>query len=264
MASDLDNRCPETDTDTVPASNGKAVGHDWDADIEARIRNSWPLPLRLLLEQRAVWEFALFGLTRAVLTNVPRGDGHPVLVLPGYRTTDRSTWPLRNYLAELGYDAQGWQLGRNLGPTGYVVADLESQLSALSEDRSRTVSLIGWSLGGVYARELARTNPAAVRTVITLGAPFRPIEEVRGWSAPPVPSTSIYSRMDAVVSWPACVDDASGERENIEVWGAHFGLGHNPLVAAIIADRLACPEGEWTPYERERFRPFLELKSCLG
>src|SRR5215472_11827188 len=127
----------------------------------------------LLLSEpvRGLAGFAAMPLA-AWLMSAPRGDGHGVLVLPGLLASDVSTALLRRFVRRLGYDVRGWSLGRNRGPTDEVLDELPRRLSALAERTGQPVSLIGWSLGGIYARELARRYPAQVRQVITLGSPF--------------------------------------------------------------------------------------------
>jgi pimeloyl-ACP methyl ester carboxylesterase len=230
------------------------------------------LPLYLTEPARAAAEFGWFLACAPLLPALPHGDGHPVLVLPGLLATDSSTGPLRRILRRLGYPVEGWLLGRNLGPTSRVAAGLSRRLDDLVQHHGRTVSLVGWSLGGVYARVLARQDPAAVRQVITLGSPFQlarsdqtrahqvferyshmhverwqlPLEDERTRLA--VPATSIYSVLDGVVHWRACLDRVSPLSENIEVYGSHLGLGHHPAVVWAVADRLAQPEGAWSPF----------------
>ena len=203
---------------------------------------------------------------------LPAGDGHPVLVLPGLLADDGSTWTLRRILRDLGYRVHGWRLGRNLGPTGATVTGLQNRLLELRSRYDSAVSVIGWSLGGIYARTLARDVPAAVRQVITLGSPIHlahegqsrarrafdryahlhvvprelPLES--GVDALPVPATSIYSRCDGIVAWQACLDPPSARAENIAVVGSHLGFGHNPAAIWAVADRLAQPLGEWAPF----------------
>jgi pimeloyl-ACP methyl ester carboxylesterase len=204
-----------------------------------------------------------------------RGDGHPVLVLPGFLVSDFSTEMLRRYLSLLGYQAHGWALGFNLGGVYRMRRVLPQRVHELHRQTGRTVSLVGWSLGGVYARDLALAVPGAVRSVITLGSPFneharannagRWYDRISGESIDaahpddraalagdlPVPTTSIYSRADGVVSWRASVLRENGRAENIEVLGAsHLGLGVNPAVLWAIADRLAQPEGRFRHFGR--------------
>lgn len=242
-------------------------------------------PPRLLLSlaelPRALAELSTLPLTAPLLLSAPHGDGHPVLVLPGFTASDRSTGILRRYLTHLGYDAHTWDLGRNLGPRS-IGADgrhLAARLDEIHERTGRTISLIGWSLGGVMARQLSRQAPHAVRQIITLGSPFtgnpqatpvrKVYERVTGNSTaenrmrfnfaesrtpPPVPSTAIYSRSDGVVPWQNCIEPESPTTDNIEVHGSHCGLGVNPAVLYAIADRLAQPEGEWKPFDRTLLR----------
>ena len=226
----------------------------------------------LLLESRAVWEMGAFLATWPLLRLGPRGDGHPVLVLPGMAASDTSTRPLRAFLKDRGFAAHGWKLGPNHGPRPGVEQKMRERLTELAERYGQKVSLIGWSLGGIFARELARHAPAQVRGVITLGSPFagsprasnawkmyerlseRSVNDdalrERMRQPLPVPATAIYSRSDGIVAWQGCLEQAGPLAENIEVEGSHCGLGHNPVVLHAIADRLAQPEGGWKPFER--------------
>ena len=226
---------------------------------------------------RALGELAALPWFSSLLMTAPRGDGHPVMVLPGFVTTDASTAILRRYLAMLGYDVRCWELGRNLGPKaiGRQGEKLEARLRAVHKATGKTVSLIGWSLGGVMARQVARAVPEAVRQIVTLGAPFtgdpyatnvmtayRALTdhdvgdpETRAQlresaTPPPVPSTAIYTRADGIVAWRNCVEPAAPTTDNIEVRGSHCGLGINAAVLYAIADRLAQEEDAWAPFDR--------------
>jgi pimeloyl-ACP methyl ester carboxylesterase len=214
------------------------------------------------------------------LASAPRGDGHGVLVLPGLLATDASTAVLRRFVRRLGYDVQGWNLGRNRGPTDEVLDNLPAELAAMADRAGRPVSLIGWSLGGIYARELARQHPSQVRQVITLGSPFAltdprqshadRVYQRRGYrhaagrvpareqlSRPiTVPSTAVYSRRDGIVAWQACIEPESALHENVEVRCAHLGFGTDPATLWLIADRLAVPADRW-----QGFRPRPALRS---
>lgn len=223
----------------------------------------------LLLEGgRAAWEYGAYTAALPLLRRAARGDGHPVLVLPGLAASDFSTRPLRGFLRGLGYYVHGWRLGRNTGRTE-LLAQLVPRFHELRERHERRISLVGWSLGGIYAREIAKLAPDDVRQVITLGSPFagpphtsnvtrlyrwlsgRPAETPPGIELaepPPVPTSSIYSRSDGVVAWQSCLERESEITENVRVPGSHCGLGHNPLALAVVADRLAQPEGEWRPF----------------
>lgn len=232
----------------------------------------------MLLEGRALPEFGAFLGALPLLSLSPRGDGHPVIVLPGLVTSDISTRPLRSFLKRQGYAVSGWGLGRNFGPRPGVQDGMLVLLRDLNETYGRKVSLVGWSLGGVYARQLAKMEPGRVRSVISLGSPFggvptatnawRVYEMVSGKRAvdsdhtfggtlsdpPPVPTTAIFSRTDGICAWQICMETPSAQTENIEVQGSHCGLGHNPAVVYAVADRLAQAEGAWKPFDRSGWR----------
>ncbi|MBK3664583.1 alpha/beta hydrolase [Bradyrhizobium diazoefficiens] len=228
----------------------------------------------LLAEARSLFEFNASLLLSPVLMRAPRGDGHPVLTLPGFLASDLSMAPMRRYLGELGYDAHAWRMGRNLGGLTRMREALHTRLAEIHAASGRKVSLVGWSLGGVYARDLALQAPDMVRNVITLGSPFA--NDVRATNATalyermsgdraedfaearaaiagdlPVPATSIFSRADGVVNWRTCQLRPSDRAENIEVYlASHIGLGVNPAALWAVADRLAQPEGEFWPFGR--------------
>jgi pimeloyl-ACP methyl ester carboxylesterase len=225
---------------------------------------------------RAVGEMHAFVYAIGQLRTLPSGDGHRVLVFPGFTGDDASTAALRWFLVDRGYRATPWRLGRNLGPTDLIIDGLQALMERVVAARER-VSIIGWSLGGIFARELGRTHPEAVRSVITLGSPFRlgdrdrdesyassifdalselHSERAKGPHVPedarpamPVPVTNIYSRSDGVAPWRSCIDAHGMWCDNVEVPGSHSGLGHNPFGLAVIADRLAQPDGRWQPYQ---------------
>jgi pimeloyl-ACP methyl ester carboxylesterase len=207
---------------------------------------------RLRSEWRALPELGAFSMALPWFSLLPRGDGHPVLVLPGFSTSDRSTVPLRSVLRRLGYRTHGWKLGVNRGPDDATLRGMVERLDELHLRYGQPISLVGWSLGGVYARGMARRQPDRIRQVITLGSPFRSIERDRGWPPPAVPSTAVFSRTDAVVPWAEAMDTPAQQRENVEVESSHFGLGHNPAVILVIADRLAQRRGEWHPFRPPR------------
>ncbi|MEM7287963.1 MAG: alpha/beta hydrolase [Actinomycetota bacterium] len=169
---------------------------------------------------------------------LPAGDGQPVMVLPAFSVSDRGTWPLRRVLGRLGYDVHGWGLGKNEGMTHESVAALKDRFDALVAELGRPVSLVGWSLGGVFGREVARRRAGQVTSVITLGSPFRSIEERQGWEPPPVPTVAVYSKTDALVPWRNASEPEGPLRESVEVAGTHSGLALNPAVIEIVADRL--------------------------
>jgi hypothetical protein len=232
---------------------------------------SW---LLMLAEPRALFEFNSSLLLSPLLLQAPRGDGHPVLALPGFLASDLSMAPMRRYLTQLGYDAHAWNMGRNFGGVYSKRKALRALLDRIHEQAGRKVSIVGWSLGGVYARDLALQAPDLVRSVITLGSPFA--NDIRATNATklyellsgegvndipglreaiggdlPVPTTSIYSRTDGIVNWRTSLVRPSATAENIEVHlASHIGLGVNPAALWAVADRLAQAEGEFRHFER--------------
>ncbi len=236
-----------------------------------------PSLLRKLLEVRAPLEFAASLAAAPWLLRAPRGDGHTVIVYPGLLATDFSTRPLRRLLRTLGHDAMGWEQGRNLGPREGTLEAARRRIEQLHRQSGRRVSLVGWSLGGIYARELAKQVPDQVRCVVTLGSPFtgpadghnagrtyawlgrrRPHVAIPHHALappPPVPTTSIFSRGDGIVAWQCSVEAEGPQCENIEVRAAsHLGIGVHPLALYALADRLAQPEGDWRPFQRRGLR----------
>ena len=228
----------------------------------------------LLAEVRGIFEFNASLLLSPLLMRAPRGDGHPVLTLPGFLASDLSMAPMRRYLRELGYDAYAWKMGRNIGGVSRMRATLKDRLAEIYGSTGRKVSIVGWSLGGVYARDLALQAPEMVRSVITLGSPFagdvratnatRLYEAFSGEGAEdnpalrtaiggdlPVPATSIYTRADGVVNWRTCLLRPSDTAENIEVHlASHIGLGVNAAALWAVADRLAQAEGQFSQFDR--------------
>jgi pimeloyl-ACP methyl ester carboxylesterase len=238
-----------------------------------------PGPFLLALEGRAPWEFGATLAAWPILRQAPRGDGHSIVVFPGLAASDVTTVPLRTFLDNQGYDAHGWKLKFNFGPRkGVLEASLE-RVRRFRRESGRRVSLVGWSLGGVFAREIAKLLPDDVRCVITLGSPFtghpkannawriyqlvsghrleddEAMEHVR--KTPPVPTTSIFSRTDGIVAWQCCLQAREKQAESIEVQASHFGIGMHPASWYAVADRLAQPEGAWRPFHREGWREWL-------
>ena len=238
-----------------------------------------PSRLLLLMEVRALHELGAFFMSMPMLGTAPRGDGHPVLVLPGLLSHDWDTTPLRSFLKNRGYAVSGWEQGRNFGLREGVEQGLVDQVRRLADTHGRKVSLVGWSLGGLYARQLAKALPDEVRSVITLGSPFaahpkasnvwQVYEMVSGHSVdsaqrhplggplhitPSVPTTAIFSRTDGICNWRGTREKPGSMVESIEVDGSHSGLGHHPAAVYAIADRLSQPEGTWKAFYRTGWR----------
>jgi pimeloyl-ACP methyl ester carboxylesterase len=242
-----------------------------------------PLVYALTEPGRFVLEINRLLLAHPVLRRARRGDGHPVMVLPGFLGADGSTAALRHYIGGWGYDTHGWGMGRNLG----LRADdpefenrLAERVGAMVRRAGRKVSLVGWSLGGVLARELARACPEHVRQVITLGSPIGgnpkattiwrvyelatqtslESEELQQRLAtiatppPGVPCTAIYSRSDGIVAHAIAQEHPTPTTQNIRVVASHIGLGFSAVVLYAIADRLAQPEDGWQPFRTSCWR----------
>lgn len=247
--------------------------------------NAPPLTLAMTEMPRAMYEMALLPFFAPRLYNAPRGDGHPVLLLPGFLTSDISTYPLRNFLMSLGYETFPWELGRNFGikSVGLSGEIIRERIEKVADQTGAKVSLVGWSLGGIISRQMARQVPDLIRQVITLGSPFTGNPKATNVSSIyemltgdvldqagiekrleeeaeplPVPSTAIYSRLDGVTAWENCLDAEEGHGcENIEVYGSHMGFTLNPAVWSVVADRLAQAEGEWAPFNRDGMRKWV-------
>jgi pimeloyl-ACP methyl ester carboxylesterase len=211
------------------------------------------------------------------LASQPRGRGEPVLVLPGYAAGDASTVILQSYLRLLGYRVRGFGRGKNSGDVPELLARVLKRLVSVSYKADQAVRVVGWSLGGYLAREAARERPDLVQQVITLGTPvvggpkytvvahsFRrrgidvdAIEaqiESRNRISLTTPVTAIYSRVDAVVAWEACIDRQGLNVVHVEVGTTHLGFGFCPEVYKVIAQRLADGNIESRPLPRHRAR----------
>jgi hypothetical protein len=234
---------------------------------------------RPFLELRATLEVATLMAGLPLLAKAPKGDGHPVLLLPGFGATDSSMEALRLFLKSRNYKVEAWGMGRNTGFHRKFSNVLEQKVRYLHHRHGERVSLVGWSLGGVFAFYAGHVAPECVRSVISLGSPLRIDPDQRppaGVSVmyrvlahpmgpiahaarsrskamrapPPVPSTCIFSEQDGVVPpEQATLPGNPADHENVRVPGGHLGLGFNSLVMWIIADRLAQPEGQWRPFE---------------
>jgi pimeloyl-ACP methyl ester carboxylesterase len=234
------------------------------------------------MELRCPAEYTSYFAVAPLLRKVyPVGPAHAVLCLPGGLVGDGLTAILRRGLNRHGYDARGWGLGRNLGATEEKLAGMRARVDELYAVYDAKITVIGWSLGGIYGRMLARDRPEKVRQVISLGSPYRMVESDRfapfrraRWDRfvqehareldlmwvhehhrPPltVPATSIYSPTDGVAPWQLSIDETgpgapNPRAENVAVWGTHSGIGANPAAFAAILDRLAQPEDTWRPF----------------
>lgn len=249
----------------------------WKSKKESNVVERPSLFWLLTETGRAVTELGFSIPYRKFFVPKNQGDGHPVLVLPGFMSTDTSTRPLRNFIDDLGYTAYGWDLGRNTAKIEFLHL-LVDKLEAIYEEHQEPVSLIGWSLGGVFARQIAKEKPALIRQVVTLGSPFKGVHEPNNvaWiydiisngkrvkdndpvlfeNIPlpaPVPTTAVYTKEDGIVPWHLCLEDEDEIHQNIQVRGSHFGLGVNLTVLEIIADRLLYNSENWSFFRPNHF-----------
>lgn len=241
-----------------------------------------PGAMLLALEGRAPWEFGAAIAAFPLLHRMPHGDGHPVVVFPGLAAPDMSTLPLRLFLSARGYKAHGWEMRFNFGPRAGVLEKSLEHVRKVRRSTGRKVSLVGWSLGGVFSLYGAESTLECVRAIITLGSPvsvdaagsqspravkalYRLASHRLGAAAHvmqpraknlrerrrlAIPTSCLYSLGDGVVPpQEATIDGDPALHENIQVSGSHLGLGFNGIVLAIVADRLAQPEGSWTPFQ---------------
>ena len=252
----------------------KSISQFDDSLAQAPSPPSW---LWALLEApRVISEATALFSARTILQDLPAGDGHAVMTLPGFLASDRSMRMMRKHLRNWKYDAHRWEMGRNLGLSleRDVEALLDRRLQSIHEQSGGKVSLIGWSLGGMLAREVARRNPECVRSVITLGSPIGDPKATNAWRLfetvsgikinheqiqsrvrklrdpiHDIPMTAIYSSSDAVVSSEIAKLPPGDRVESIGVVASHFGMGFNPAVFFAIADRLRQRDGDWRPFE---------------
>ncbi len=237
-----------------------------DAEVPAAERQnrfglSTPPENLVWLEARAVLEAGALVPTAPWLLLQPRGDGRQIMVLPGFKTDDQSTWPLRKFLQYLGYEAHGWGLGTNTGNPEKDAERLAERLDDIQRP-GEPITLIGWSLGGVVARATAMNQPDRVREIITMGTPveggpkytrahrhysgsrnidldqFEAHIHSKNQQSIDAPITVIYSRSDGIVGWQAAIDRYNANTRHIRVHGSHLGLGFNPCVWNIIAKTL--------------------------
>ena len=224
---------------------------------------SWRL---LLMETRMFPELARTWLSPGALHGLPRGRGQPVMVVPGFGASDFHTGPLRRALKKLGYDVHGWGQGLNTGMNGQVRKALTACVTELQAQTGQKVSLVGWSLGGVFVREMARQMPQQIKQIFTLGSPInitpaannmlplfklmnrgKPVKlDMEGFlrraEPPPVPCTALYSKTDGVVAWQTACEREAPNTENVEVSGSHFGMVCSMQVVREISTRLSATD----------------------
>lgn len=222
-----------------------------------------PTLLTTLFETRFITELIgyLALSERRLVADLPVGDRRPILVIPGFLCSDLSTWPLRRFLRKIGYRSFAWKQGVNWGPKPGVRPRLLQRVSQLHARYGQPVTIIGWSLGGYYARELACTRPELIREVITLGSPLHGTPQATAlWNAfvwlnrrhmpqvtyglidfpmpHAVPCLSIFTREDGIVPWEYCVPPRGLGGHHLQVRGTHIGLVANAEVMRALGLHL--------------------------
>lgn len=256
-----------------------------------------PSPFNVLMESRSLFELGQFFQSLSHISTLPSGDNHPVIVIPGFLTDDKYTSLMRWFLKKKNYDVRPWHQGVNLSFKLRYIQNLQKQIYQINNNTGKKVSLVGWSLGGMYARYASHTMPEYIRQVITLGTPFsrqmnstlvtRFFELINRQKFSdfhpdiinkiiqplPVASTSIYSKLDGVIAWECSIcPTPHNNHEHIEIDSSHTGLTHNPASLYAIADRLALSENDWQPFENSGIKQYLKTikrpkiipKSLLG
>lgn len=205
---------------------------------------------------------ANLGLKYAELTGTRSRFHYPIVLFPGFGTSERALFLLNRYLKDIGAEVFDWGIGRNHGYVPDLLAQMVDQIRTLSAQRETRLHLVGWSLGGYIAREVARELPEAVAKVVTLGTPvvggpkYTTIgamyakwgfdldameKDVASREANPIQNEilAIYSKGDNIVSWQACVDQTSPQVRHVEVPGSHLGLVVNAQAYAHIKSFLS-------------------------
>jgi pimeloyl-ACP methyl ester carboxylesterase len=223
-----------------------------------------PQPVRfpdLSGEWRIFREATRLLLSSPQMLRAPRGRGEAVLLIPGWRAPQASMDPLRRLLRRKGYDARHWGEGVNRGDVEQYLGRLVPRTTALAQDSGQRVALVGWSLGGVIAREIARELPDTVSCVITYGSPIiggpvytaaasaysdtqrqtivRRIDERERERPITRPIAAVFSRIDGIVDWRACIDRLSPRVVHYEVDSTHLSMGIDPTVWRVVLDTLA-------------------------
>lgn len=233
---------------------------------EADRRRRPPLALAAAEGPRALGELLSLGAFGPLLASAPRGDGHPVLVLPGLLADDGYMALLRLFLRMQGWQPLPWAAGTNFGDWASLETRVLPAIEAAVREHGRPVSLVGASMGGLYARAAAHRLPGHVRCVVTLASPVHgPYRANNIWpmfeagtgqpaetmAVPPpavVPSTSVYSRSDGLGDWTPCLQPPGAVAENVEIASSHLGMAWHPAALFLLADRLAQPLGRWQPF----------------
>jgi pimeloyl-ACP methyl ester carboxylesterase len=209
---------------------------------------------------RAAYEWIKGAVFLSGITTQNKGKGQVVLVIPGLLSTDSLTVILRKYLQKVGYTVFGWEMGLNLGRLESIHA-LTDKVEKMATIHQQKIIVIGWSMGGIFAREVAKATPNSIKQVITIGSPFANVlapnwakwlfdiinkgieldEQILAQlhKPAPVPTVALYSKLDGIVPWRACMEIIEDDtHKNIEITGSHLGMGANPSVIKVVGANL--------------------------
>ena len=221
----------------------------------SRVEKAPPPPNRLFTvcePPRASMEMGWLMAASPLLLAASRGDGHPVLVLSGLSGGAGWTTVMRTYLRALGHSVHAPRFGATKGPSERVRRLLADRVHQLADEHGKRVSIVAWSVGGCFARQVAAADPGPVRQLVTLGTPLDGMWYPEGQEASTgplaVPVTSVYSRTDGIFEWRRCLQPKGARAENVEVPSSHLGMASNPFTYHVLADRLGLPERGWRPY----------------
>lgn len=211
-------------------------------------------------EWRIAREAAHLAFATPALALAPRGHGEPVMLTPGWRASQSSMEPLRRFLSRKGFHAKHWGLGTNRGDVTAYLDSLIPRVKQRADEEECPVALVGWSLGGVISREIAREIPECVSCVVTFGSPvvggpvytatagnmsaadketiLRRIADRERDKPIRMPMATIFSRLDSIVDWAACIDRYSPAVTHYEVQSTHLSMGFDPVVWRIVLDML--------------------------
>lgn len=219
-----------------------------------------PKPMKrlgMISEWKGVFQVGRLCMNYRGLVKEKQGNGERIILFPGFLSTESSMYPVKHFLQRIGYAPEYWGLGINKGNVEAYRDALIEQL--LSEESTEKIDLVGWSLGGVVAREVARVLPERINSIFLFGSPIKGprftvgsdyygeeetdrithlLEEFEVSNPVSVPTTIVFTKKDNIVSWPSCIDTSSEEVKHYEVSSTHLSLGIDPQVWQLLSEHL--------------------------